>query len=171
MSAQDILNAMLNAAPDQVGALASNVEAINQQIVELTAQANAIEEGILEVDATALIIYLNDVKLVEFQVTEPFATLVIGASYNVINISDWEILDASANVIYKYLGVGWDGDAFITELVTDWAFGYDYLTRPLVSGATYGIYPQISSLSDAKSLLETNKAKIEASIDVLGRYV
>ncbi len=167
MSAQDILNAMLNAAPDQVINLESNIQSIDEQIAELQLQATAIEEGILDVDATALIVYLESVKLPTFP---PGSTVVIGSNYNVINLTDWSI-DGTSAPRYEYLGVGWDSDAVITQLITDWAFGYDYLTRALISGATYGIYPQIAALGSAKSLLETNQAKIEASIDVLGRYV
>ncbi len=167
MSAQDILNAMLNAAPDQVSNLENNIQSIDAQIAELQLQADAIEDGILEVDATSLEIYLVTVKLPTFP---PGSTVVIGSNYNVINLTDWSI-DGTSGPIYEYLGTGWDSDATITQLITDWAFGYDYLTRTLISGATYGIYPQIAALGTAKSLLETNQAKIEASIDVLGRHV
>jgi hypothetical protein len=165
MSARDILNEMVNAAPDQVGALESNIQSIDDQISDLTDEANAIEEAILEVDATALIIYLESTKV------PSGGSLVLGADYNVTNITDWQVLDSTANPVYEYLGVGWDGDTYIIQLITDWAFGYDYLTRTLISGATYGIYPQISALSSAKSILEANKTKIEDSIDVLGRYI
>jgi len=168
MSAQDILNAMLNAAPDQVVNLESNIQSIDEQIAELQLQATAIEEGILDVDATALIVYLETVKLPTFP---PGSTVVIGSNYNVINLTDWSIDSTSSDPLYEYEGVGWDSDAYIIQLISDWNFGYDYLTRALVSGATYGIYPQIAALSSAKSLLETNQTKIEASIDVLGRYV
>ena len=172
MASQDILNGMRNAAPDQVINLENNIQAISDQVDGLQAEAAAIEDGILDVDATALLIYLDSTKVEEFQLINPAATLEIGPDYNVINITDWRIFDStSSDTIYEYAGVGWDGDPLITQLVTDWAFGYDYLTRPLVSGATYGIYPQIAALISAKSLLETNQAKIDASIDIFERYI
>ncbi len=68
------------------------------------------------------------------------------------------------NVEYEYLGTHWDGDPVITNLITDYAFGNDYLTRPLVPiGATYGLIASRNNLTVAKGILTNNKNKIDQS--------
>ena len=166
MSDQDILKKMLNDAPDQVAALETNIASIDSTISSLTDQADALSSLILDVDATALMLYLDSTKVNEVG----GVTVEYGSEYNETNITDWQVVDSTGNPIYEYEGVGWDSDVYIVQLVTDWAFIYDYLTRSLTSGATYGIYPQISTLQNAKTLLETNRDKIYNSIDVLERY-
>ena len=167
MAAKDVLNAMVNEAPGQVATLDSNIGTINDQVDSLQEKADAIREGVMDIDTTSLTLYLLNVKL---PTIPGGSTLDIGPDYDVINITDWRILDSTAVPIYEYLGVGWDGDTSITEWITDWAFAYDYLTRALTSGATYGLYPQIAVLNDALNILTNNRDKIDDSIDVLSRY-
>ena len=171
MAAKDVLNAMVNAAPGQVDGLDNNLTNINAQISALQEQADAISTGILDVDATGLMVYLETIKLPEFQLIDPLASVYMGPNYNLINLTDWAILDSTANPLYEYLGVGWDDSTAIIQYITDWNFGYDYLTRELTSGATYGLLPQIATLGSAISILTNNRDKIEDSIDVFGRYI
>jgi len=60
-------------------------------------------------------------------------------------------------VVYSYTP---GDDVDIDKWVDDYAFSNDYLTRPFLDGATYGIYPNITALTSAKSLLNENKDKI-----------
>jgi len=167
MAAKDILNAMVNAAPGQVDTLDSNIATINDQADGLQEEATAIREGVMDVDSSSLIIYLVNVKI---PTSFPGSTLVLGPDYNVINITDWALVDSTALPVYEYLGVGWDGDASIIEWINDWAFGYDYLTRALTSGATYGLNPQIAVLNDASSILTNNRDKIDDVIHLFHVY-
>ncbi|MEE9571902.1 MAG: hypothetical protein V3W20_02510 [Candidatus Neomarinimicrobiota bacterium] len=163
-ASSDKLREMINNVEDQVEGIDSSITQIQAQIDDLQAQDDAIVDGILDIVAPDLETYLNDVKLPGF----PGGELIIGPTYNVIEyeaeLTDWEIRDStSLNPLYQYEGIGWDGDTDIISFVTEWDFGNDYLTRPLTTGASYGIRPYKASLESAKSLLEDNKDKIEES--------
>lgn len=166
-AASDKLREMINNVEDQVDAIDSSITQIQAQIDELDEQDDAIVDGILNVDATSLQIYLEDVKRPEF----PGSIVDIGPTYNVIGygneLTDWALIDSTTlNPVYVYEGVGWDDSTAVTNFVTSWDFGNDYLTRPLTTGASYGIRPYKVALEDAKDILEENKNKIETSEDV-----
>jgi hypothetical protein len=113
-----------------------------------------------------------------------------GGSYGIINwdprgnLTDWDIVKSVTPlpplppipiliVVYSYT----PGDYPVLDgLVTDYAFGNDYLTRPLYdsglpSEASYGIYPTIVNLQVGKSYLTNNKTKVDASIGVFSGYI
>jgi len=71
---------------------------------------------------------------------------------------------------YVYEGVGWDGDATITENITDFAFTYDHLTQPLGLGGTYGINDMITKLGIGRGILVINKAKYSTAITTYDRF-
>lgn len=163
-AASDKLREMVNNVEDQVEAIDSSITQIQAQIDELNEQDDAIVDGILDVVSPDLETYLEDVKRLEF----PGSIVEIGATYNVIGygneLTDWALIDSTTlNPVYVYEGVGWDDSTAIIYFVTEWDFGNDYLTRPLTTGASYGIRPYREALEDAKDLLEENKDKIEAS--------
>ena len=166
-----VLSDMVDVAPDQIEDIESSLGQIQDQIADLTVQANGIQAELLDIDTSSIIAYLTDVKMPEVggaSITygPNFATI----SYTTGGITDWSI-DSTAGVpIYVYEGVGWDSDANITKFIDDYAFGNDYLTRPLTTGATYGIYPNITALNTAVSILTANKLLIEESITVFGDY-
>jgi len=172
MSAEsDKLREMINNVEDQVEATQSSINQIQAQINELDEQDNAIVDGILNIVAPDLETYLNDVKLLDF----PAGEVYIGPTYNVIGygneLTDWAIIDTTTSAtIYEYEGTGWDDSTTIIAFVTEWNFGNDYLTRPLTSGASYGIRPYKTALEDARSLLEENKDKVEESETVFEEY-
>jgi hypothetical protein len=178
------LRQMRDSAPDVSNAIANSIAQIDAQVSELTDQANAIEIEVMDVDQTALISYLEITKVPQIEVIYGSSVEVsYGPTFGTRkwspkgNISDWAIIDSTSGIpVYVYNGVGWDGDVTIDELITDYAFGNDYLYRPLVgsglgSEASYGIYPTISNLEIGKGYLEENKTKVDDSVDVFTRYI
>jgi hypothetical protein len=168
-----VLEDMQQDAPDQIEAIESSIEQVQNQIDELDEQITAITDDLCGVAESNLTAYLDGTKLVEFIYLDS-DVVNYGADYGTIDyddggITDWRILDSTGNVIYS-LTVNWDGDVYIQKLINDYEFGNDYLTRPLTSGATYGLIPSKSALNSAKSLLEENKTQVEDSVNVFEDY-
>jgi hypothetical protein len=168
-----VLEDMQQDAPDQIEAIESSIEQVQNQIDELDEQITAITDDLCGVAESNLTAYLDGTKLVEFIYLDS-DVVNYGANYGTIDyddggITDWRILDSTGNVIYS-LTVNWDGDVYIQKLINDYEFGNDYLTRPLTSGATYGLIPSKSALNSAKSLLEENKTQVEDSVNVFEDY-
>lgn len=178
---KQILGSMVSAADSQVNNLTGSISQVQEQIDAYVEEADGVENGLCAVAESDLTDYLDNTKLAEIEAAygDPFNTpfsVDYGGNYGTIDyttggITDFRIIDSTGNTMYEYGGVNWDSDAEITKLVSDFAFGNDYLTRPLTSGASYGIYDNISSMSSAKSLLEANKNKIEASKTAFGDYI
>lgn len=168
----DNLKIMVQDAPQQVENIESSIAQVQDQIDDLQEEDDAIKNAVLDTAASELADYLTNVKAPSLGNTY----VSFGGSYNVIGygnqLTDWSIKDATSNNnVYVYGGVGWDGDLNIVQWVQDWAFGNDYLTRPLTSGATYGIRPYKSNLNSAKALLQQNSNKVANSIDTFNRYI
>jgi hypothetical protein len=180
MAAADKLREMINVAPDQVENLDGSIDQINNLIEDFNEEIDAITNALCTPAKNELTDYLNNTKLSEIEglYGDPFNTpftVDYGPNYGTIaystgGIDDFKIADSSGNTMYSYEGVNWDGDTTITKLVEDYAFGNDYLTRPLTTGASYGIIPNRDNLSTAKALLTANKTKIDESIDVFEDY-
>ncbi len=170
----DIIRGMVDDADDQVARINGNIDQIDEQIDELQIQDDAIISEVTDVTSTELQDYLTNTKLPFFQLTDPGAIVNLGPAYNAIGytnlLDDWRILDSSANVMYEYNGVGWDSDANIIAWMDEWDFGNDYLTRPLTTGAAYGIRPYIANLNTAKGILQENADKVEDSKTVFDRF-
>jgi len=175
-----VLQQMLDEADEKIEGVEVSIGQIQDQIDVYTEEATGMEAEMTDVAKADMTAYLDGSKLAELEITWggsydlPFS-VSYGGDYGTIDyatggITDFQVLDATANVVFEYLGVNWDSDAEITKLVGDYAFANDYLTRPLTTGASYGLYPNISSLSGAKSLLMQDKAKIEASKTAFGDY-
>lgn len=177
---RDKLEQMLDLAPDLSDQIANSISQVDDQIDELTDEANAIEVALMDVARDNLMDYFDNTKLAEIEVVYGGAVvLVYGPTFDSRtwgppkgNISDWSVNDATTDVpVYVFEGVGWDGDTTISELISDYSFGNDYLYRPLTNGASYGIYPNISNLNFGKGYLQENKDKVDESIDVFDRYI
>jgi len=180
----DKLREMATNAASESENLADSISQIEDTRDELLDQIAAVEDGMCGVAETDLTTYLTDVKLAEFQLTYPTAVIEFGATYASIdydtgNLTDWEIYYmtipippafATKVVLYAYEGTGWDNDAQIISWVNDFDFGNDYLTRPLESGATYGLIPYKDNLNSAISILTNNKDKIDDSVSYLEDY-
>jgi len=177
MASSDILREMINVAPDQVTAIDNSIDQIDVQIDDLNTQIDGVQNGLCGVAESELLAYIDGTKIPELEIFYGDIELVTGPTFGVIdytlgNISDWQIIDSTTgSTVYEYLGVHWDGDSTITGKITDYAFGNDYLTRPLIPvGATYGLIPAKANLIFAKGLLQTNANKIEASETTFEEY-
>lgn len=167
----DRLREMINDAPDESDNLANNISQITDIRDDVQDQIDAVQTGMLDVAEADLIDYLENTKVAEVG----GASVTYGPNFSLVDytdggISDWTI-DSTAGVpIYAYEGVGWDSDATIIKLIDDYDFGNDYLTRPLTSGATYGLIPYKTNLNSAISILTENKDKVDDSITYLEDY-
>jgi len=186
MAAPDILRQMINNAPEQVENIQSSIGQIDLQIEDLDEQIDGVQNGMCGVAESDLTDYLENTKLAEIEglygtpSTTPFS-VEKGANYGKIDytdggITDFTIVDVTGNVEYSYQDVNWDSDATIIGLVEDFAYGNDYLTRPLTpvgipaTVATYGLIPSRDNLTFAKGLLQKNSDQIESSITALEDY-
>lgn len=171
-----VLQDMIDVAPDLVEGLDNSLSQIQEQIDELTIEINGIKDELCSVAESELVGYLDGTKIPELEIIYGDLELVTGATFGTIgygtgNITDWQVIDTTTgSTIYEYLGVNWDGDPIITKYITDYAFGNDYLTRPVTSGATYGLIPSRTNLYTAKSILTNNKNKISNSITIFADY-
>jgi len=177
----EILGGMTDVVDEQVENLDSSISQVQEQIDAYTEEIDGVENGMAGVAESEMTTYLNDTKLAEIQddygdpLTIPFS-VDYGGNYGTIDyttggITDFTIIDNAQIIMYEYGGVNWDSDVTITKLVSDYAFANDYLTRPLTSGATYGLYPNVETLTSAKNILQANKSKIAASKTTFEDYV
>jgi len=174
------LKSMVDAAPDQVAALEKSIASVGNQIADLTAQSNAITDAVTDVAKADAITYITDNILPLY----PGGYIVYGANFGLIDytsggITDWSIwtdvtpvpppiLPPVPTLQYSYT----PGDyPDLDELVADYAFGNDYLTRPLTTGATYGLGPAASALTSAQNLLQENSDKVADSVNVFTKYL
>jgi len=175
-----LFRSMINDAPSQVADVESSISQIESQIDDLNEQITGVQDGMCAVAESDLTSYLAGTKLAQIEalygtpLNTPFS-IVYGPNYGTINyttggITDFTIIDVSGTVEYQYLGANWDSDATITKLIQDYAFGNDYLTRPLTSGATYGLIPAKNNLEFAKGLLQENSDKLTDSIGTFEDY-
>jgi hypothetical protein len=187
---QDKLKEMIDAVDGDVSNITSNISQIDVIITELQEQIDAITNAVTNEDSTALLDYLTDVKLPVWVGTNPTAYLVIDSTYGDIgygnDLKGWRIEEPAALppfplpppvppdppvVLYEYGGAGWGpGDVLIIGWVSDWDFGNDYLTRPLTSGASYGLIPYQTNLNSAKTMLQANSTKLTDSKIIFAKY-
>jgi len=186
------LTQMVRDAPDQSAGLSNPICSVTSEISDLSKQKAALTDGVCGTAEDELVDYLENVKLPEISIDSTAEHRVeYGPSFGTIhyvtgNISDWAIQELVSITptpppilppvptwvnVYVYLGVGWDDDQDIITWINDFAFGNDYIERPLTSGATYGLTANISTLGSGRSILQTNKAKVDASVDTLSRYI
>lgn len=69
------------------------------------------------------------------------------------------------------LSVGWDSNTQVTELISDWNYAYDLLTKALGLDGTYGLIAKRNNLNNAINLLTINKNKIEGGLNVFPSYI
>lgn len=174
----EILRVMIDNVEPQSANLESNIDQVQNQIDALNVEIDGVQNGLCGVAESELISYLNGTKIPALEILYggdlPYS-VSYGPTFGTIdyttgNITDWQVLDSTGGVVYQYLGVHWDSDVTITQKISDYAFGNDYLTRPLTSGASYGLIPSRDNLSFAKSLLQENKDKVDASATTFEDY-
>ena len=180
----DKLREMIVDAPDKSDNLANSISQVTDIRDEVNEEISAVQSGMLASAQAQMTAYLTTVKLPFFQLTQPTAVLQFGGTYGTIvystgNITDWEIFYMTTPVLpatpvkvvlYAYQGAGWDNDALIIGWADDYSFGNDYLTRPLDTGATYGLIPYKTNLNSAITILTNNKNKIDDSVSYFEDY-
>lgn len=178
---QEVLQGMIDDSESQVDTLDNQIAQIDSLIDDLEEKATAIEDGQLTPIANQLANYLDSTKVEDIRQYSigGDVEVVYGSNYNNLadidnaSITDWTIIDSTTSaILYSYNGVNWDSDPLITKYVSDWNYGHDYLIHPLTTfDGTYGIYPNISALNNAKSTLQGSKTKIGNTSSFFGDYV
>jgi len=176
----EILGQMIDNVEEQSENLASSISQVQEQIDDLSEQIDGVQNGLCGVAQSELVAYLDGTKIPELEIIYggdiPYSFVPGGTfgsiGYGTGNINDWQILDSTGGVVYEFQAPAthWDGDPFITEKINSFAFGNDYLTRPMTTGATYGLIPAKTNLETAKGILESNKTKIETSKTTFADY-
>lgn len=179
-TAQELLQGMIDDSEGQVDTLDTQISQVDDLISDLEDKATAIEDGLMNPIANQLSNYLDSTKVESIRVYSigGDVEVVYGANYNNLSdidnasITDWTIIDSTTlTVLYSYNGVNWDGDTLIKKFVGDWNYGHDYLIHPLTTfDGTYGIYPNLEALNNAKSTLQGSRTKIAASETRFGGY-
>lgn len=198
---QNKLLDMWRKIPDQVDAASENIIQVEDIREDLAEQATAIEDAVLDVAKTDLQTYLQTTKLAELQLLWPEVPgvlgplyLVFGGTYGTIdystgNITDWEYRQdnlvptpppppppilppgpPSPAYYVRYVYSSGD-DPQIDTWVNDYAYGNDYLTKPLDTGGTYGLYENIDQLDTGLGVLNSNKDAVAGGEDVFSRYI
>ena len=178
----DKLNEMIESATnDQVPGLTNSIAQIDVQINELSEQQAAVRQ-MMDQCAAEVATYLEETKLLAF----PGGVVSYGGNYNVLNITDFRISvttppaeppegepegEPTTEDVYVYGGVGWDADSYITQRISEWDFGYDYINRAIGTSGTYGLADMQAKLTDAKNLLNINLTKYTNSITIFSRFV
>jgi hypothetical protein len=185
--------------PDQVDDMATNIGQVEDIREELAEQATAIEDAVLDVAKTDLQTYLQTTKLAELQLVWPEVPgslgplyIVFGGTYGTIDYStggihDWEyrqdnlvpsppippsVIPGPPSPAYYVRYVYTPGDdSQIDTWVNDYAYGNDYLTKPLDLSGTYGLYKNIDQLDDGLGVLNANKDALAGGEDVFSRYI
>jgi len=182
-----VIQGMIDQVEGQLESVTNGIAQIQAQIDEFNEEITALEDT-CDIITNEMTAYLDGTKLQEIQILHPDATsagVVYGINYGIIDyvagsLADWYIGYEIDNpsppplklpvILYQYLGTGWDGDTYISSRITDWAWMNDYLTRPLDSGATYGLIPNRDALLGALAILEEDKLKLEQSPSRLEPY-
>lgn len=73
-------------------------------------------------------------------------------------------------LVYEYLGTGWDADADIIANINYYDNSYAHLNDPISVSGTDGIIDKISKLNTAKSILQADKTKYEDLIILYDRF-
>jgi hypothetical protein len=168
----DRLKTMAKNAPDQVAKIESSIASVESTIEDITKEKDAIQDGVCGNSKTEAIDIIENTIFPDKQ-TDPGDYVDYGPTFGVIqwdplgNLTDWAIKDSTGNEIYSYT----PGDYIdLDDLVADYTFGNDYLTRPPTTGASYGLIPKISSLTNAANLLNENADKVADSQAVFSKY-
>lgn len=74
------------------------------------------------------------------------------------------------NLVYEYLGTGWDSDADIIANISYFENGYDHLNEPLGTGGTYGLNDKISKMTIGRNIQQSDKDKYESLIILYDRF-
>lgn len=185
---QNKLNEMYRKIPDQVDAMSENIGQLEDIRDELAEQTAAIEDAVLDVTEADLTIYLSTIKLIELSILWPpvpgvFGPLLLtfGPNYGAIDyatggITDWQY--TQVNLVFPFIPPFFvryvytpAADPQIDQWVNDYAYSNNYLTKPLDTGGTYGLYENIIQINTGLGVLNANKNAVAAGEAVFSRYL
>lgn len=175
----EILQSIIDDADTKIVDKDSKITEFTNQIAEVTEQIDGVENGLCEVSKNELESYMTDTKIPELEALHggdlPYS-FSQGENFGEIDfdnggITDWEVLDNQGTLVYKYEDLNWDSDSFIEEKISDFAFGNEYLTKPLSGAAGYGLYQYKEFLTFSKGQNETAKSDLNQTKTVFAKYV
>jgi hypothetical protein len=93
------------------------------------------------------------------------------SDFTTVDIND-SVLDSSLSEVWKFETSYAPGDITIDGFISQWNFAHDYIVTPLgLATGTYGTQDNISKLTSAKAMLNTNKAKVDNTSASFGPFV
>jgi len=162
--AKDVIVELQNTIDADIKEIKSRIAGLQQQITEINNQINAFKICFIEEYTNRLRKVLAK-KLRNMQNNNDTLELVFGDNFGKVEfgawLDDWRIADSGGNVVYEHNGPGWDKNPRIKKIMTKWEVANDYLTRPLNTGASYGLMPYKHSLEDSIHILNENLEKME----------
>lgn len=169
--ASEVVYEMYNDTESEIKELNHRITSLQQKLTAVDNQINAIKMCIINHCAAELQKYLiNKIS----SLTKSPAKLKLGPNFNKIEfgnwLDDWKIIDTQKNTIYQYKKVNWDNDPVIIELMETWECAVDYLTRPLNTGATYGLFEYRKNIQNGLNILNENKSKIVEMREIFKKY-
>jgi len=94
---------------------------------------------------------------------ETRVSLSVGTAITVNLASVYEL-------VYEYLGIGWDSDTEIIANIDYFPDSYDHLNDTISISGTHGINDKISKLNTAKSILQADLVKYEDLVVLYDRF-
>jgi hypothetical protein len=180
---QNKLNQMHRNIPDIVEQMEENIINLEDIQEELTEQANAIEDAVCGVNKSDAIDLLENTVLPDHPTGD---YVYYGPTFGIIsfgdaedeppippgNLVDWAIMKTIPLLPDIPVYVYFPGDyPELDQWVSDYAWGNNYLTKPLDTSGTYGLYENIDQINTGLGVLNANKTVTAAGEDVLSRYL
>lgn len=95
-----------------------------------------------------------------------------------VELTDWKIVDSTTGLITYYVfesgpwwGLDSEVDEDVTNIVGQWNATNDLVTRPLNSGAFYGLEPLADALQKAEDGLRATREKVIAMVPILSKFI
>ena len=176
---QNKLLEMYRNIPGQSENYANNISELEDIRDDLIEQSAAVEDAVLAVAEAEAVTFITTTILPLY----PGGYVLYGPNFGTIDyttggITDWAIWENIPSPVPPFLPVPTivypytPGDyPDLDQLVADYAYGNEYLTKPLDENGTYGIYANISNSQTAIDLITANKNKIDGGEDVFSRYI
>ena len=79
-------------------------------------------------------------------------------------------LSAVYELMYEYLGTGWDSDTDIVANIDYFVDAWHHLNDPLSTNGTYGLNDKIAKIGVGKSVQQADKAEFESLIVLYDRF-
>jgi hypothetical protein len=162
----------------QIADIDNMISGFDELIPEIDEKITAIEDGLCEISKNELVTYINETKIPALEGLyggETPYSLSQGENFGTIDqsdggITDWQVIDNEGNLVYKYDGLNWDADSFITEKIEDFSIGNDFLTNPTGTAETGFLELKEYSIS-SRANLESDIEFLNSRKTVLSKYI